>query len=181
MSSTSTRWRIVILELVLSAMLGAMMFTSRVVLAILPNIHLVGMLTMVCTIVFRVKGLLSVGVYVFLEGLFSGFNLWWIPYLYVWAVLWAMTIILPRKMPKKIAAPVYAIVCALHGLAFGTLCAPAQALTFGYNMEQTIAWIVSGIPFDIIHGVSNFFVGFFLIVPLSELLKKLLRKAGAVE
>ena len=35
-----------------------------------------------------------------------------------------------------------------------------------------ICWILSGIPFDIIHGISNFAVG-FLILPLVNLLTKL--------
>ena len=181
MSSASSRWRVLILELVLFAMLGAMMFTSRVVLAVLPNIHLVGMFTMICAIVFRVRGLIPVGIYVALEGIFAGFAPWWLAYLYVWAILWGMTVLLPRKMPRAIAAPVYAVICALHGLAFGALCAPAQALVYGYDLGQTLAWILSGLPFDIVHGISNFFVGLFLVLPLSELLKKLLRKAGATE
>ena len=75
-------------------------------------------------------------------------------------------------MPLKIAAIVYPIVCSLHGFAFGTLYAPAQALMFGLNFEQMVAWIIAGIPFDVIHGVSNIFTG-MLVVPFSELMKKL--------
>ena len=40
---------------------------------------------------------------------------------------------------------------------------------FGLNFKQMIAWIVAGIPFDIIHGISNICLG-LLIVPLSEIL-----------
>ncbi len=156
-------------------MLGAMMFTSRVILAILPNIHLVGIFTMVCAIVFRVKGLIPVAIYVALEGLFAGFSPWWYAYLYVWTLLWGMTMLLPRKMPGRVAAIVYAAVCGLHGIIFGALCAPAQALAFGLDLRQTLAWIAAGLPYDILHGVSNFLVGLFLIVRLSDLLKKLLR------
>ena len=107
-----------------------------------------------------------------LDGLFSGFNFWWLPYLYIWTILWAITMLLPKKMPLKIAAIVYPIICALHGFAFGTLYAPAQALMFGLNFEQTVAWIIAGIPFDVIHGVSNIFTG-MLVIPFSELMKKL--------
>ena len=52
---------------------------------LLPNIHLLGMLTMVYTIVFRIKALIPIYVYVFLNGIFAGFSPWWIPYLYIWA------------------------------------------------------------------------------------------------
>ena len=77
--------------------------------------------------------------------------------------------LLPQNMPKKIAIPVYCAICGLHGFLYGTLYAPAQALMFGLNFKQMIAWIVAGIPFDIIHGISNIALG-LLIVPLSEIL-----------
>ncbi|MBE6578081.1 MAG: hypothetical protein E7653_08115 [Ruminococcaceae bacterium] len=156
-------------------MLGTLMFCSKIVMEALPNIHLLGMLTMVYTIAFRVKALIPIYVYVFLNGLFGGFNLWWMPYLYIWTVLWGITMLLPRKMPKAVACVIYPIVCCLHGLAFGILYAPAQALMFGLNFNQTLAWIAAGFPFDIIHGIGNLVVG-LLIVPLSEVLKKLAKK-----
>lgn len=99
--ANSHRYIRIILELVLFAMLGALMFCSRVIMALLPNIHLLGMLTMVCTIVFRAKGLIPVYIYVFLEGLFAGFSTWWLPYLYIWAILWGMTMLLPKKCRKR--------------------------------------------------------------------------------
>ena len=78
--------------------------------------------------------------------------------------------LLPKKMPPKVAPIVYMIVCALHGFLYGTLYAPAQAIMFGFSFEQTIAWIISGIPFDAIHGVSNLICG-ILIVPLIKAMK----------
>ena len=83
--------------------------------------------------------------------------------------------LLPKKMPRWLKLAVYPTVCALYGLAFGILYAPAQALFFNLNFEQTLAWIASGAVFDIIHGISNFIVG-LLIVPFSELLGKLAKK-----
>jgi len=154
------------------AMLGTLMFISKLVMEALPNIHLLGMLTMVYTIVFRKKALVPIYIYVFLNGLYAGFNAWWVPYLYVWTVLWAITMLLPKTMPKAVACVVYPLVCGLHGLSFGILYAPAQAVMFGLDHRQMIAWIVAGMPFDITHAIGNACVG-ILIFPLSELLKKL--------
>ena len=84
--------------------------------------------------------------------------------------------LLPKNMPKRIAPIVYMIVCALHGFGFGALYAPAQALMFGLSFEATLAWIVSGFPFDVIHGVGNFFCG-TLIVPIASVLRMLERSA----
>ena len=161
-------------EIVIFAMLGTIMFCSKIIMEVLPNIHLLGMLTMTYTIVFRKKALIPIYLYVLLNGIFCGFNMWWIPYLYIWTILWAVTMLLPDNMSKKTKRFIYPIVCCLHGLLFGTLYAPAQALMMGMNFKATIAWIVAGLPWDAIHGVGNLVVG-TLIYPLSELLRKLER------
>lgn len=158
------------------AMLGTLMFCSKIIMELLPNIHLLGMLTMVYTIVYRRRALIPIYLYVALNGLYAGFAMWWIPYLYVWALLWGATMLLPRRMPTKIACVVYPLVCALHGLLFGTLYAPVQAIMFGLDFSQAVAWIVAGLPFDAMHALGNLFAG-MLIVPLSSLLYKLDKKA----
>ncbi|MCQ2440694.1 MAG: hypothetical protein MJ076_02200 [Clostridia bacterium] len=161
-------------EITLFSILGAVMFVSKLIMEILPNIHLLGMFIITFTLVFRVKALIPIYIFVFLEGIFSGFNVWWIPYLYIWTVLWGVTMLLPKSMPKKISVPIYAVICALHGFLYGTLYAPFQAVFFGLDFKGTVAWIVAGLPFDAIHGVSNFFIG-FLIVPLSLILKRTIK------
>ena len=163
-----------IYETVLFAVLGAIMFCSKLLMEALPNIHLLGMFTMVFAIVFRKKGLVPIYVYAMLCGLYAGFNAWWVPHLYIWTILFAVTLALPQKMPQKVAFVVYPAVCCLHGLLYGTLYAPAQALFFGLSFKSTIAWIIAGLPFDIIHGVGNFVLG-FLVLPLSALLKKAIK------
>ena len=80
--------------------------------------------------------------------------------------------LLPKHMPKGVAAVVYPLLCALHGILFGVLYAPAQAVMFGLNFEQMLAWIAAGLPFDLLHSAGNFAAG-LLILPLSELLRRL--------
>ena len=162
-----------VFEMCVYAMLATLMLLSKLLLEALPNVHLLGTLTMVYALVLRWRALIPIYLYVFLNGLVAGFNLWWIPYLYIWTILFLLTMALPKRMPRRVAFFVYPIVCSLHGFAYGTLYAPAQALMFGFNLEQTVAWIVAGFPFDLIHGVSNFAVG-FLVLPLSGALGKLM-------
>ncbi len=159
-------------DTVLFAMLGTLMFASKILMEAFPNIHLLGMLTMVYTIVFRIKALIPIYLYVFMNGLFAGFNSWWLPYLYIWTILWAITMLLPKRMPRTVKLVIYPAVCALHGFAFGVLYAPVQAFLFGFDFPEMLAWIAAGLPFDVIHGISNIFTG-LLILPLSELLSKL--------
>ena len=162
-------------EFILCIIFGTLMFASKIVMSALPNIHLLGMFIMLVTIVFRFKGLISIYTYVFLDGLFGGFSLWWVPYLYIWTVLWALTMLIPKRLPIWAKAAIYPTLCALHGLAFGTLYAPMQALFFGLDFKGMITWIIAGLPFDIIHCISNFCAG-LLVLPLSTLLAKMLSK-----
>lgn len=78
--------------------------------------------------------------------------------------------LLPKNMPPKARPLVYMAVCAAHGFLFGTLYAPAQALLYGLSLQGMVAWIIAGLPWDCIHGVSNFFCG-ALIAPLVSLLR----------
>lgn len=148
------------------------MYASKLIMEVAPNIHLLGAFTMILTIVYRKKALYPLYTYIVINGIFAGFASWWIPYLYVWTVLWAVTMLLPKKMNRRIRPVVYMVVNAAHGFLFGVLYAPVQALLFGLSFEGMIAWIMAGFPFDMIHGISNFFCG-ILILPLVELIRKL--------
>ena len=161
----------------LFAMFGVTMYASKVLMEAIPNVHLLGMFTMLLTVVYRSRALYPIYAYVLLNGLMAGFSPWWLPYLYVWTVLWGVTMLLPRRMPDKAAAVVYPLVCAAHGLAFGTLYAPAQALMFGLDFKGMVAWIIAGLPWDAIHAAGNLCAG-LLILPLSKLLRKLNARIG---
>ena len=151
-------------------MLSAMMYVSKIIMEMIPNVHLLGVFVVAITVVYRKKALYPIYTYVLLNGLIAGFSSWWIPYLYIWTVLWGMTMLLPQNIPPKIKPIVYMLVCASHGFLYGTLYAPAQALLFGMDVRATIAWIIAGLPWDIVHGISNFFCG-ILIIPIITILK----------
>lgn len=155
------------------AMLGTILFLSKQVLAFLPNVELVSTLTMVYTLVYRRQALIPIFLFILMQGVVAGFGLWWVPYFYLWPFLWGVTMLLPRKLPPKLAKPVYAVVCGLFGLAFGTLYAPFQTFAFfGGDWSKTPAWIIAGLPWDAVHALGNFSLG-LLIVPLETLLRRL--------
>ncbi len=157
-------------EMAVFAMLGAVMYASKIIMEFAPNIHLLGVFTIAITIVYRKKALYPIYIFVLLNGMFSGFATWWLPYLYMWTILWGATMLLPRKMPKKVQPLVYMTLCAMHGFLFGTLYAPVQAIIYGFSLKATFGWIVAGLPWDFVHGVSNFFCG-ILIMPIASALK----------
>ena len=163
-------------ETVVFGMLGAVMYASKVIMEIAPNIHLLSVFTIAFTLVYRKKALYPIYTFVLIQGVLSGFAAWWIPYLYLWTVLWGATMLLPKHMPPKVAPIVYMIVNACHGFLYGTLYAPAQAIMFGLSFKRTLAWIAAGLPWDFVHGVSNFFCG-ILIMSIVRLLTRLERGA----
>ncbi len=146
------------------------MYASKMIMEVAPNIHLIGVFVIAITVVYRKKALYPVYIFVLLTGLLNGFSAWWVPYIYIWTVLWAVTMMLPKQMPKKAWPFVYMAVCAMHGFCYGLLYAPAQAIMFGLNVEGMVSWIIAGLPFDMIHGVSNFFCG-MLIMPIVSTLR----------
>lgn len=164
--------KLTVKETVVFGMLGALMYVSKIIMEIAPNIHLLGVFTIALTVVFRKKALYPIYTYVLINGLFSGFATWWIPYLYLWTILWGVTMLLPQKMPEKAKPIVYMTVNACHGFLFGTLYAPVQALLLGLSFDAMIAWIIAGFPWDFVHGVSNFFCG-MLIIPIVNALKRI--------
>ena len=158
-------------DIAVFGMLGALMYASKVIMELLPNIHLIGTFIIAMTVVYRSKALYPLYIFVLLTGLLNGFATWWIPYLYIWTVLWGITMLIPKRIPDKAKPIVYSVVCSLHGFLYGVLYAPAQALLFGLDFEATLTWIATGIPFDITHGISNFICG-LLICPIISILSK---------
>ena len=169
-------------EIAIFGMLGALMYASKILMDAFPNIHLIGTLITAITIVYRKKALYPIYVFAFLTGFLHGFANWWLPYLYIWTVLWGMVMLIPRRFTEgktkgaKLRPVAYMCVCAAHGFLYGVLYAPMQALLFGLSFEGMVAWIVAGLPFDITHGISNFCCG-LLIVPIVTALKMAERNA----
>lgn len=160
-------------HLLIFTMLAAIQFSAKQALEFLPNVELVSTLTMVYTLAYRKWALIPIFLFIAMEGALWGFSTWWIPYLYLWPILWGVTMLLPKQMPLWLQTPVYAVVCGLFGLAYGTLYAPFQAAVFlGLDMKKMLAWIATGLPWDGVHAIGNLVLG-TLIVPLTTLLRSL--------
>lgn len=156
-------------ELVIFSMLGTLLYIADAFMDWAPNIHFLAPLMISYTLVYRVKALIPIYVYVFLIGLYGTFNMWWIPYVYIWTILWGLAMLIPRKLHVGITTVICSVVAGLHGFLFGILYAPAEALMFGLDFKATLAWIASGFMFDMIHGCANLAVS-VIIIPLSTLL-----------
>ena len=108
-------------DIIILSLIAALMTVSDFAMEALPNVHLVGVFTVIATAVYRKYALLSICVYVLIQGVIGGFNLWWIPYLYVWTILWGAVMLVPKKIPDKYKYMICVGLCALHGFLFGVI------------------------------------------------------------
>ncbi len=163
-------------EIAIFAMLGAVMFASKLIMEVLPNIHLLGTFVVAFTLTYRAKALFPIYAYVFANGLWEGFRPFdWLPEIYLWFILWGAIMLLPKNMPERIAPVVYMLVSGLHGLLFGIFYAPMYAIFAGVGWNRVWFWILAGLPYDLLHAVSNLTLG-MLIIPIVTILRKVDKK-----
>lgn len=151
----------------LSGILGAILLVSQIALAPLPNIEIVSVLVVLFTLVLGKYVAYTLSVFILLEGLVYGFGLWWFSYLYIWTILAILTFFF-RKMESRLG---WALLCGFYGLLFGTLTSFPTFVLSGFAVG--VAYILSGIPFDLIHAAANFLLAFLLLPVLRKLLEKL--------
>lgn len=133
----------------------------------LPNIHPVMLLIILCVRVYGAKALFPVTGFVLIETMLYGISIWTVSYLYIWPL--ACIVALPfRSTESRLFWGVYA---GMSGLLFGPLSALVTLMLSGW--KAAVAYWVAGIPFDLIHCVSNFVTVFFLIGPLYQLILRL--------
>ena len=142
------------------------MVVSQVALAALPNIELVTLFVILTAHRFGIRALYPVYVFVIAEGLIYGIHLWWLSYLYIWAIL-VFVICLIRKNSSAI---VYTIVAAVYGLTFGTLSSLPYFITGG--LGAGVANIISGLTFDLLHFIGNTVSVALLFSPLNKIFEK---------
>lgn len=154
-------------EIALFGILGALTFGAKVAMSFLPNIEPVSLLVMVYAVVFGRKAIYPIYIYVAMEILFYGIQLWNINYLYIWAIL-ALAAWLLRKMEQPLS---WALLSAVFGLLFGLLCAPVYLFSGGLGFA--VSWWIAGIPYDALHCAGNFAMALILFAPLRKLLTEL--------
>lgn len=87
--------------------------------------------------------------------------------MYVWTILFFIAYL----FRKREEALFWAVVSAVFGLSFGALCSIPYFIAGGF--PSGMAYWISGIPFDILHGIGNFIVALLLFKPIHRILNKL--------
>ena len=150
------------------ALLSAILYVSKVALEFLPNVELVSLLTVLYTLVFGKEAFLIVTVFNLFELIQWGFGTWWVSYLYVWPLLVLITLLLKRVIKEEFL--IWSVVSGLCGLIFGSLFA---IVYLPVDPAYALAYWISGLPWDVWHGVCNFVLMLVIGKPLYLRLKKI--------
>lgn len=133
----------------------------KLALAFLPNVELVTLFIIIFARYRRYKVYFVAIAFAVIEGLIWGFGVWTISYLYIWPLLVLFTIII-----KSGNVWIYSILSGFFGLLFGAFCSIPYLFVGG--PASAIGWWIAGIPWDMVHGVSNFIICAILFVPLDK-------------
>ena len=158
-------------EIILLTLFGVIMYISQVLMATLPNIEIVTLLIILVTRKFGFKALVSIYIFVGCEFLTYGIHIWVINYLYVWAVL-CLLIWLLKEIDN---AFLYAIIAAVFGLLFGTLCSIPYFIIGGFAFG--VSNIISGLTFDLLHCAGNLISVLILYRPFTEVVERVVKTA----
>ena len=148
-------------------MMTAIIYACKVALESIPNVELVSFLTIMYAISFGIDAIFAVTVFNLLELVQWGPGTWWISYLYVWPLLAVITIVFKKKLGSE---PLYwAILSGVFGLFFGSLFA---VLYIPIDVKYAATYFISGLPYDVLHCISNSIIMLILFKPINKLLNR---------
>lgn len=150
------------------ALLSAILYVSKVALEMLPNVELVSLLIMIYALVFGAETFWIITVFNLFELIQWGFGSWWISYLYVWPLLCLCVLLLKKLIKEEFL--IWSVVLGCFGLLFGSLFAIAY---LPVDPSYALAYWLSGLMWDVWHGVWNFVLMIILGKPLYRLLSRL--------
>lgn len=156
-------------ELILFGVLGGLISVSQIALSFIPNVETVSLFIILFSLIYKKKAMYIVFVFVIVMGLIYGFGVWWFGYIILWPFLCVMTYKLENIISEKY------LILSLYSGTFGLLFGFFYAIPYGIfgGINAGIAYWVSGIPFDIIHGIGNYFIMLFLGEKIFRVVKNL--------
>ena len=144
------------------AMMTAVLEAVKFALNAFPNVELVTLSIIVFTRRFGWKETVPACLlFAIIECFWWGFGTWSMVYFVIWPFLVLLTTLLPLE-----GALPHALLSGFFGLGFGAFCALFTLAMAGLN--AAIAWWITGIPYDLVHGIANFIVALFLFKPLMK-------------
>ena len=151
------------------ALMVAIIEVCKLAFAHIPNVELTSFWIIMFTLYFGWRIFYVLPVFIIIEGIIYGFGLWFFMYLYTWPVLAIVT--LAFRKCKDVWD--WAMISCVFGLSFGFLCAVPNIFLLG--LKGAVAWWITGIPWDVLHGVANFVIMLILYNPMKVVMVKVIK------
>lgn len=156
-------------DLTLIGILSASITGGKLALSFIPNVEIVTLLFIMYAIVFGTKkGIFIAIIFTTTEVFIYGFSTWLLMYYILWPMLVIVTGLLKDKIKSEYG---YATIAAIFGYTFGIFFAIMESFFYG----AAYGWVywIRGIPFDLLHGTSNFIIVLLLYKPILDILMRL--------
>lgn len=173
MNTAKKSFKLTVSDIAIIGIMVATLEGGKLALSFLPNVEIVTLLIILYTLCFGRKVFYAIFTFICIEIFIYGFNLWVIMYFYIWPLLAGISYL----CRKKTGTLFWSFLSAFFGLFFGAFCAIPYIFTSG--LAGAFAWWIAGIPFDILHCISNFVLAFVLFQPLHSTLNRLYGKVSA--
>lgn len=178
MLETRRKNLISIKDICLIGIMVAVIEVCKMTMSFLPNIELTSFWLIMFTLFLGKRVVFVVPVFIMLEGCVYGFGIWWVMYLYLWPLLVFITWIFRQQKSLWF----WSIFSALFGLFFGLLSSFTYVVigAAGDGLKSGIysgfSWWISGIPWDITHGIGNFVLMLVLYKPVRRVMLQMKEK-----
>ncbi|NLC55038.1 MAG: hypothetical protein GX769_04070 [Erysipelothrix sp.] len=157
-------------RLVLIAFLSALLVVAKEALSVVPNVEVVTLLLLVYTKLLGCKTTLYITfIFTTIQAIIYPPHLWVITYYLIWPTLVVGAGLLFKLKPNVYVIAIYA---AVFGLLFGAFDSVILSFVYGFHTFAPI-WI-RGLPWDLVHGFSNYLTALLLYEPLKKNLEKLI-------
>lgn len=157
-------------DIVLIAFLSALLVVAKEALSLVPNVEVVTLLLIVYTRLLGFKKAIYITfIFTTIQALIYPPHLWIITYFLIWPILVVGSAIILNFTSSNITLAIWA---AIFGLSFGAF--DSLILSFVYGFHTFIPIWIRGLPWDLVHGFSNYLTVLLLFAPLSRNIKKLI-------
>ena len=161
---------ITVKDIALIGMMIALIEASKYALNVVPNVELTTFWVIMFSLYLGNRIFYAIPAFILIEGFVYGFHTWIIMYLYAWPLL-ALVCVWLRKRNSYIGCT---ILSTVFGLLFGLMCS-VPYIFIGMSeggilngFYTAFTWWVAGIPWDLVHGISNMVIMLVLYFPVSK-------------
>ncbi len=161
--------RIAIKDIATIGVMVALVEAVKWALQGIPNVEMVTLLFMIFAVTYGLKTCIAALIFTGVETLIWGPHIWVIMYLYIWPLLIVIAYLMGKK---RFPDWCFVFLGGFYGLFFGMICA-VPYLFFG-GLKVAVGWWIAGIPFDILHCISNSVLCAVLFKPLRRALERII-------